>query len=115
MIRSKYSQDIIILWLLWQDIKAADWSENVAPFWPAVIKSALTWKGFTSILRSGELCCAKIDVLLQHFGTPFSVLTHYITSSGWKTIKAALAMPLMIEGYKKGLIKFVIITCRKPE
>ncbi|XP_060207694.1 gamma-tocopherol methyltransferase, chloroplastic [Lycium barbarum] len=69
-----------------QDIKAADWSENVAPFWPAVIKSALTWKGFTSVIRSG-----------------------------WKTIKAALAMPLMIEGYKKGLIKFAIITCRKPE
>ncbi|KAK4368800.1 hypothetical protein RND71_012592 [Anisodus tanguticus] len=34
-----------------QDIKAADWSENVAPFWPAVIKSTLTWKGFTSALR----------------------------------------------------------------
>ncbi|KAJ8555186.1 hypothetical protein K7X08_012682 [Anisodus acutangulus] len=69
-----------------QDIKSADWSENVAPFWPAVIISALTWKGCTSVLRSG-----------------------------WKTIKAALAMPLMIEGYKKGLIKFAIITCRKPE
>ncbi|KAL2502766.1 Tocopherol O-methyltransferase [Forsythia ovata] len=68
-----------------QDIKAADWSENVAPFWPAVIKSALTWKGITSLLRSG-----------------------------WKTIKGALAMPLMIEGYNKGLIKFAIITCRKP-
>ncbi|KAE9451781.1 hypothetical protein C3L33_16280, partial [Rhododendron williamsianum] len=36
-----------------QDIKAADWSENVAPFWPAVIRSALTWKGFISLLRSG--------------------------------------------------------------
>lgn len=69
-----------------QDIKAADWSENVAPFWPAVIRSALTWKGLTSLLRSG-----------------------------WKTIKGALAMPLMVEGYKTGLIKFAIITCRKPE
>ncbi|XP_059659320.1 gamma-tocopherol methyltransferase, chloroplastic-like isoform X2 [Cornus florida] len=69
-----------------QDIKAADWSENVSPFWPAVIRSALTWKGFTSLLRSG-----------------------------WKTIKGALVMPLMIEGYKKDLIKFAIITCRKPE
>ncbi|KAA8533441.1 hypothetical protein F0562_031125 [Nyssa sinensis] len=69
-----------------QDIKAADWSENVAPFWPAVISSALTWKGFVSLLRSG-----------------------------WKTIKGALVMPLMIEGYKKDLIKFAIITCRKPE
>jgi tocopherol O-methyltransferase len=25
-----------------------------------------------------------------------------------------MVMPLMIEGYKKGLIKFSIITCRKP-
>jgi len=69
-----------------QDIKSADWSENVAPFWPAVIGSALTWKGFTSLLRSG-----------------------------WKTIKGALVMPLMIQGFKKEVIKFSIITCRKPD
>lgn len=69
-----------------QDIKAADWSANVAPFWPAVIRSALSWKGLVSLLISG-----------------------------WKTIKGALVMPLMIEGYKKGLIKFAIITCQKPE
>ncbi|KAL7202911.1 hypothetical protein ACSBR1_034381 [Camellia fascicularis] len=69
-----------------EDIKAEDWSEHVAPFWPAVIRSALTWNGFISLLRSG-----------------------------WKTIKGALAMPLMIQGYRKGLIKFAIITCRKPE
>ncbi|XP_010550970.1 PREDICTED: tocopherol O-methyltransferase, chloroplastic-like [Tarenaya hassleriana] len=67
-----------------QDIKSADWSENVAPFWPAVIRTALTWKGIFSLLRSGL-----------------------------KGVKGALAMPLMIEGYKKGLIKFAIITCRK--
>ncbi|XP_062147422.1 gamma-tocopherol methyltransferase, chloroplastic-like isoform X2 [Alnus glutinosa] len=35
-----------------QDIKTADWSPYVAPFWPAVIRSALTWKGLTSLLRS---------------------------------------------------------------
>ncbi|RDX72960.1 putative tocopherol O-methyltransferase, chloroplastic, partial [Mucuna pruriens] len=69
-----------------QDIKSEDWSRFVAPFWPAVIRSALTWKGLTSLLSSGR-----------------------------KTIKGALAMPLMIEGYKKDLIKFAIITCRKPE
>ncbi|KAJ9553667.1 hypothetical protein OSB04_017712 [Centaurea solstitialis] len=69
-----------------QDIKAADWSPNVAPFWPAVIKTALSWTGITSLLRSG-----------------------------WKTIRGAMAMPLMIEGFKKDLIKFSIITCRKPE
>ncbi|KAK6936500.1 Methyltransferase type 11 [Dillenia turbinata] len=52
-----------------QDIKSADWSANVAPFWPAVIRSAFTWRGFTSLLRSG---------------------------------------------YQKDLIRFAIITCRKP-
>ncbi|KAG6571208.1 Tocopherol O-methyltransferase, chloroplastic, partial [Cucurbita argyrosperma subsp. sororia] len=69
-----------------QDVRTADWSRNVAPFWPAVIRSAFTWNGFSSLLRSG-----------------------------WKTIKGALVMPLMIEGFKKDLIKFAIITCRKPE
>ncbi|XP_074583668.1 gamma-tocopherol methyltransferase, chloroplastic-like isoform X2 [Curcuma longa] len=68
-----------------EDIKTADWSDYVAPFWPAVIRSAFTWKGFTSLVRSG-----------------------------WKTIKGALVMPLMIQGYNKNLIKFTIITCRKP-
>ncbi|KAI3695953.1 hypothetical protein L1987_78959 [Smallanthus sonchifolius] len=69
-----------------QDIKAADWSGNVAPFWPAVIKTALSWKGITSLLRSG-----------------------------WKSIRGAMVMPLMIEGFKKDIIKFSIITCKKPE
>ncbi|KAG6537510.1 probable tocopherol O-methyltransferase, chloroplastic isoform X1 [Zingiber officinale] len=68
-----------------EEIRTADWSDNVAPFWPAVIQSAFTWQGLTSLLRSG-----------------------------WKSIKGALVMPLMIEGYNKKLIKFAIITCRKP-
>ncbi|XP_042450121.1 probable tocopherol O-methyltransferase, chloroplastic isoform X2 [Zingiber officinale] len=68
-----------------KEIRTADWSDNVAPFWPAVIQSAFTWQGLTSLLRSG-----------------------------WKSIKGALVMPLMIEGYNKKLIKFAIITCRKP-
>ncbi|GKU88759.1 hypothetical protein SLEP1_g2986 [Rubroshorea leprosula] len=67
-----------------QEVKRADWSQYVAPFWPAVIRSALTWKGLTSLLRSGL-----------------------------KTIKGALVMPLMIEGFQKGVIKLAIITCRK--
>ncbi|XAR52073.1 Tocopherol O-methyltransferase [Bertholletia excelsa] len=67
-----------------EDVKAADWSEYVSPFWPAVIRSALTWKGFVSLLRTG-----------------------------WKTMRGALVMPLMIQGYKKGTIKFAIISCRK--
>ncbi|KAE8699272.1 Tocopherol O-methyltransferase [Hibiscus syriacus] len=68
------------------DVKAADWSEHVVPFWPVVIRSAFTWKGFVSLLRSGL-----------------------------NTIKGALVMPLMIQAYQKSVIKFAIITCRKPE
>ncbi|GMH19692.1 hypothetical protein Nepgr_021533 [Nepenthes gracilis] len=68
-----------------KDLRAEDWSQYIYQFWPAVIRSALTWKGLTSLLKSG-----------------------------WKTIKGALVMPLMMEGYKKDLIKFAIITCRKP-
>ncbi|KAK8507506.1 hypothetical protein V6N13_141525 [Hibiscus sabdariffa] len=41
--------------LSFQDIKSEDWSEQVAPFWPAVIRSAMTWKGLTSLLRSGRI------------------------------------------------------------
>ncbi|KAK9095656.1 hypothetical protein Scep_027125 [Stephania cephalantha] len=37
-----------------EDIKSADWSDYVAPFWPAVIRSALTGKGLFSLLRSGN-------------------------------------------------------------
>lgn len=45
---------LLLLSSVWQDIKAADWSQYVAPFWPAVIRSALTWKGLTSLLRAGK-------------------------------------------------------------
>ncbi|GMP91882.1 hypothetical protein CsSME_00042359 [Camellia sinensis var. sinensis] len=37
-----------------KDIKAEDWSEYVAPFWPAVIRSALTWNGFISLLMENH-------------------------------------------------------------
>jgi tocopherol O-methyltransferase len=33
--------------------------------------------------------------------------------AGWTTIKGALVMPLMSQGYKKGIIKFNLITGRK--
>jgi len=67
------------------DIKTADWSEEVAPFWGAVIQTALTGQGLSGLLKAG-----------------------------WTTIKGALVMPLMAEGFKMGLIKFNLITARKP-
>lgn len=68
-----------------QNIKTADWSENVAPFWSAVIRSAISWRGIMGLLKSG-----------------------------WKTIKGAFAMFLMVKGYNQGLIKFAVITAQKP-
>lgn len=36
-----------------QGIKTADWSEEVAPFWGAVIKSALSAQGFMGLFKAG--------------------------------------------------------------
>ncbi|KAL2921411.1 putative tocopherol O-methyltransferase chloroplastic [Bienertia sinuspersici] len=63
-----------------QDIKTENWSQYVAPFWPAAaVNSTLT------------------------------------SCSGWETIDGALALPLIVEGYKKEFLKYTIITCRKPK
>ena len=36
-----------------QGIKTADWSEEVAPFWGAVIRSALSAQGFAGLFKAG--------------------------------------------------------------
>ncbi|KAL6772393.1 VTE4 [Auxenochlorella protothecoides x Auxenochlorella symbiontica] len=69
-----------------RDVKTADWSVEVQPFWGQVIKSALTTQGVTGLLKAG-----------------------------WTTIKGALVMPLMARGLSMGLIKFVLITGVKAE
>eukprot|EP00850_Spirogloea_muscicola_P004175 SM000017S02915 [mRNA] locus=s17:1138125:1139441:+ [translate_table: standard] len=67
-----------------EDIRTADWSDNITPFWPAVMASALSLKGLLGLAKSG-----------------------------WTTIRGALAMVLMVQGYNQGLIKFALITARK--
>ncbi|CAM9889882.1 unnamed protein product, partial [Laminaria digitata] len=54
-------------------------------FWPAVIRSSLTPKGIFGLIKSGPV-----------------------------TIRGAVAMFLMVRGYKKNLVKFALITGRKP-
>ncbi|KAK9828621.1 hypothetical protein WJX72_001129 [[Myrmecia] bisecta] len=68
-----------------QDIKVADWSNEVAPFWGAVIQSALTTDGVAGLFKAG-----------------------------WTTLKGALVMPLMSRGFDMGLVKFNLITAKKP-
>lgn len=62
------------------DIKIADWTRAVSPFWGAVARSALKWKSIRGLLQAG-----------------------------WPVIKGALAMNLMIRGYRSGLIRFGLL------
>ena len=39
------------------DVRTADWSAEVAPFWGAVIRSALTADGVLGLLRAGWCGC----------------------------------------------------------
>jgi tocopherol O-methyltransferase len=66
--------------LNFQNIRIADWSTAVAPFWDFVIDSALT---------------------------PAALLG--LVQSGWTTIQAALSLGLMQRGYQTGLIQFGLL------
>ncbi|MBK4730668.1 methyltransferase domain-containing protein [Oxynema sp. CENA135] len=61
-------------------IHTEDWSANVAPFWDRVIESAL-----------------EPQILLE------------LLFSGWKTIQGALALGLMRDGYKRGLVRYGVL------
>jgi tocopherol O-methyltransferase len=63
-----------------QNIRTADWSQAVAPFWNVVIDSAFTPAAIFGLLRSG-----------------------------WGTIQAALSLGLMRRGYESGLIRFGLL------
>eukprot|EP01038_Epipyxis_sp_PR26KG_P006034 gene6034-8308_t len=67
-----------------EDVRSADWSEFVAPFWPAVMRSALVPKNFFRMLRTGKT-----------------------------VLKGAIASWWMLRGFQKGLVKFALITGRK--
>ena len=66
------------------DVKTADWTQAVAPFWGAVMRSAFRWRSVRGLLNAG-----------------------------WPTIKGAWAMRYMIKGYRLGLIRFGVLQGRK--
>ncbi|MEG4998261.1 methyltransferase domain-containing protein [Microcoleus sp. B4-D4] len=74
----------IVRSLPFTNIRSADWSKAVAPFWDVVIDSALTPSAIWGLL-----------------------------TSGWTTIQAALALGLMSRGYASGLIRFGLICAVK--
>ena len=69
-----------------EDVRSADWSPYIAPFWPAVVKSALVPRNLLRLLGSGLI-----------------------------TMRAAFASLFMWLGYSAGLVEFVLVTGRKPK
>ncbi|MBD2340577.1 methyltransferase domain-containing protein [Calothrix sp. FACHB-156] len=63
-----------------QNVRTADWSKAVAPFWDFVIDSAFTPKAIWGLL-----------------------------TAGWTTIVGALSLGLMSRGYQRGLIRFGLL------
>lgn len=61
-------------------VESADWSDEVAPFWKAVIRSALSGRSFAGLLKAGL-----------------------------PTIQGALAMRYMTQGYRRSLIRFGLV------
>ncbi len=67
-----------------QNLRTADWSQAVAPFWNVVIDSAFNLQALWGLL-----------------------------SSGWTTIQGALSLGLMQRGYESGLIRFGLFCGKK--
>lgn len=67
-----------------QKMQTADWSKAVAPFWDDVVRSALNPKVLWGI-----------------------------ATAGWQTFEGALAIPLMQEGYRTGLIRYGLLAGTK--
>ncbi|MEM1269475.1 MAG: methyltransferase domain-containing protein [Bacteroidota bacterium] len=68
------------------EIKTADWSEAIAPFWWAVFRSALSPKSVAGLIRSGP-----------------------------GTLKGAWAINTMIRGFRRGILRYGLLTGTKPE
>lgn len=65
-------------------VKTADWTAAVAPFWPAVIRSALRWSSLRGLL-----------------------------AAGWPALRGAWAMRYMNRGYRTGTLRFGVLQARK--
>jgi tocopherol O-methyltransferase len=66
-------------------IRVADWSAAVSPFWDDVLRSALQPRVMLAVMKCG-----------------------------WETVLGARAIPLMVRGYRTGLIRYGLLTAVKP-
>ncbi|AFY64573.1 methyltransferase domain-containing protein [Geitlerinema sp. PCC 7407] len=70
--------------LPFKELRTADWSAEVAPFWDRVIESAFNPLAIVGLL-----------------------------ASGWETIRGALALGLMSQGFERGLIRYGLLRATK--
>jgi tocopherol O-methyltransferase len=70
--------------LRFQQVRTADWSDAVAPFWDEVIVSALN---------------------------PTTIFQ--ILGAGWQTLQGAFALRLMSAGYRQGLVRYGLLRATK--
>ncbi|MBW2523069.1 MAG: methyltransferase domain-containing protein [Deltaproteobacteria bacterium] len=66
-------------------VRTDDWSTAVSPFWPAVVRAAVRPRGLVGLARAG-----------------------------WPAIRGALTMGLMVLGSRRELIRYGVMTARKP-
>jgi tocopherol O-methyltransferase len=70
--------------LNFEQVRTADWSDAVAPFWDEVITSALN---------------------------PMTAIK--ILGAGWQTLQGAFALRLMSTGYRQGLVRYGLLRATK--
>lgn len=76
--------EVIARNLSFSNIRTADWSNAVAPFWQIVIDSALSPKAIWGLF-----------------------------TAGWTTLQAALSLRLMADGYHRGLVRYGLLYANK--
>jgi tocopherol O-methyltransferase len=67
-------------------IRLDDWSVSVSPFWNDVLRSSLQPQVMLAVMRCG-----------------------------WQTVLGARAIPLMVRGYRSGLIRYGLLTAVKQQ
>lgn len=101
------------------DVRTEDWSQDVAPFWGAVIRCVVRCP---HLLCTGiRARCAPIGLTVPKsaVGTRRTALSPRglagLLKAGVGTLRGALVMPLMSQGFKMGTIKFQAVTAQRPQ
>lgn len=98
------------------DIRTADWSEEVAPFWKAVIQTALSGAGFAGLLRAGWTTI-KVIMHIACTTTKVGVCIAWTTTKvgmciAWTTIKVGVCIAWQMPGGRGRLGSLFLVHAR---